>query len=175
MTRWPLCKSQALVSLIASLIASLLFAACNGSEPNNPPGQPADKSPAQPASTAATISPAAPVAGATSNLDYASAAGYEGFHDITNCNGILGWVRNLKQPNTPVKVDLYDGDTLMATVTADQPRADLLAAGKGSGKFGFVYSVPERLKDGKPHTIRMTISGTQLHLTHTPKVLTCTP
>lgn len=174
MIRCSLCKWRTLLLLMTSL----LFAACSSGGPDNTQGPVADKPPVQAASTAPAASPgvnAAPAAGITAKLDYASASGYEGFHDITNCGAILGWVRNLKQPDTPVKVDLYDGDTLLATVAADQSRADLAAAGKGSGKFGFLYPVPDRLKDGKPHTIRMTVSGTQLHLTNTPKVLTCTP
>lgn len=172
MIRHSLNNCCALLTLVTT---ALLLAACGGGEPGNTPAQVTTNSPAPAATLASTASPASPIAVNTAKLEYAITAGYEGFHDITNCGSILGWVRNVKQPSTPVQVDLYDGDTLLATVTADQPRPDLAAAGKGSGKFGFVYTVPEKLKDGKPHTIRMTISGTQLHLTHTPKVLTCTP
>jgi hypothetical protein len=78
-----------------------------------------------------------------------------------------------------VNVDIYDGDTLLATVAADQFRQDLATAGKGDGRHGFVYTVPTSLKDGRPHAIRLTISGTQVdleegaHLPNTSKSITC--
>lgn len=166
-------KNRALVLLMTGM----LLAACSSSTNNTPApvATPAAAQATSPAPAATAVVSAVPASIDLSKVDYASSADYEGFHDITNCGAILGWVRNLKQPETPVKVDLYDGDALLTTVTADQPRADLAKAGKGSGNFGFMYPVPQQLKDGKPHTIRMTISGTQLHLTHTHMVLTCAP
>jgi hypothetical protein len=158
-----------------AVIIGLLFAACGGDTPSNTSGSVPAGSPTPTVNAASAATPTTPAAGDASKLEYASAAGYEGFHDITNCVAILGWVRNSKKPNTPVKVDIYDNNTLLTTVTADQLRSDLVSAAKGHGKYGFFYPTPNSLKDGRPHTIRMTISGTQLHLTNTLKVLTCTP
>jgi hypothetical protein len=61
------------------------------------------------------------------------------------------------QPNSPIKVEIYDGNTVLAAVAADQFRQDLLEAGKGDGKHGFGYHFPERLIDGKAHTIRVNL------------------
>ncbi|MEK6282008.1 MAG: hypothetical protein AABN95_16765 [Acidobacteriota bacterium] len=98
---------------------------------------------------------------------------YEGYHDITNCNAITGWAWDMNRPNDPVKIDLYDGDRKMATVTADAFRQDLLDAKKGNGKHGFSYPTPPQLKDEKPHMIKMKFAGTEVELQFTNKVINC--
>lgn len=98
----------------------------------------------------------------------------EGYQDITNCTGIRGWAWDKNRPNEPVKVEIYDGDTLLATVTAGDFREDLLKAGIGNGKHGFTYPVPLRLKDDKPHSIRMKFAETHSDLKNTPKPINCT-
>jgi hypothetical protein len=98
---------------------------------------------------------------------------YEGYHDITNCNAITGWAWDANRPNDPVKIDLFDGDRKLATVTADAFRQDLLDAKKGNGKHGFSYPTPPQLKDEKPHSIKMKFAGTEVELQFTPKVINC--
>ena len=98
---------------------------------------------------------------------------YEGYYDITNCNAILAWAWDMNRPNEAVKVDIYDGDTLLATLTADALRDDLLKNGKGNGKHGVFYPTPPQLKDGKPHLIRIKFAGTGVELRNGPKELNC--
>ena len=98
---------------------------------------------------------------------------YEGYHDITNCSSINGWAWDMHRPDEPVKIEIYEGDTLLATVTADLFRKDLLDAHKGNGKHGFSYPVPPRLKDGKQHSIREKFAGANIDLQFTPKTITC--
>ena len=98
---------------------------------------------------------------------------YEGFQDETDCRSIKGWVWDRLHPNSPVKADVYDGDRIIATVQADLFRQDLLDAGKGNGSHAFEYQVPGELKDGKPHSISVRISGTITGLTGTPKQIRC--
>lgn len=105
----------------------------------------------------------------------AEPASYEGFHDATDCDSIKGWAWDTLRPNDAVEVDIYDGDTPVATVTANLFRKDLLEARKGNGAHAFDYSVPARLKDGKPHTIRLKIAGTEINLTGTSKQIDCKP
>lgn len=119
----------------------------------------------------ACSSPARPNSASTQSNSPAPA--YEGFHDITNCNGILGWAWDKNRPNEPVKVELYDGDKLLATVMAEDFRQDLVAAGIGNGNHGFTYPVPPRLKDEKPHTIRMKYAGTEIYLANTSREIKC--
>jgi hypothetical protein len=97
----------------------------------------------------------------------------EGFHDIATCDGIVGWAWDQKRPDDPIKVEIYDGDNLIATIPADTFRQDLLAAKKGNGKHGFTYALPPQLKDGKAHSIRVKYAGTSIDLDSTPKQLNC--
>jgi hypothetical protein len=77
----------------------------------------------------------------------------EGKIDLVNSNVVAGWAWNVNEPDVPIHVDIYDGSKLLATVPADEPRADLVKARIGNGKHGFIYRFPDELKDGKAHSI----------------------
>ncbi|HXG91574.1 MAG TPA: hypothetical protein VNN73_04300 [Blastocatellia bacterium] len=106
---------------------------------------------------------------------HASQASFDGTHDLADCNMIAGWAWDANQPNTPISVDIFDGNTLIATVLANQFRQDLLDAGKGNGAHGFVFPTPDSLKDGATHSIRVRIAGSSIDLTGTPKTINCSP
>ena len=89
--------------------------------------------------------------------------------DAVTADVIAGWAWDKSQPDTPIKVDIIDGDKKLTTVLADEFRQDLLDAKAGNGKHAFNYPTPESLKDGKPHTIRAKITGTDKELTGSPK------
>lgn len=97
----------------------------------------------------------------------------EGFHDIATCDGIVGWAWDANNPNEPIKVEVFSGDKLISTVTADIFRQDLLDDHKGNGKHGFTYTLPPQLKDGVPHSIRVKFAGTAMDLGNTPKEINC--
>jgi hypothetical protein len=99
---------------------------------------------------------------------------YEGYHDLINCTAILAWAWDKNRPNEPVKLDVYDGNVLINTVTADGFRQDLLAVGKGDGKHAMYFPVPPQMKDGKKHIITIKFAGTTIELSNGPKELTCT-
>jgi hypothetical protein len=71
-----------------------------------------------------------------------------------------------------LNVSVYDDATgaLIASGTANQLRQDLVNAGIGDGKYGFFIPSPSALKDGKQHTVRVKVAGTNFSLTGTPKV-----
>ncbi|MEK6288854.1 MAG: polysaccharide deacetylase family protein [Acidobacteriota bacterium] len=98
---------------------------------------------------------------------------YEGYHDIADCEIIHGWAWDSNHPDLTLKVDIYDGERLLATATADEYRKDLQQAGKGSGEHAFSYRVPARLKDGEAHSIRVTVAATDFDLGFTPKEIKC--
>jgi D-alanine transfer protein len=100
---------------------------------------------------------------------------YEGFHDETNERHIKGWVWDRNHPEEALKVDIFDGDKLLTTVVADQLRQDLLQRKAGNGRHGFLYTVPAALRDGKPHSIRVRVAGTNFNLKKTPQSLRATP
>lgn len=103
----------------------------------------------------------------------AESSNYEGFHEATDCDSIKGWSWNVRHPNESIRIALYDGDTLIATVSANLFRKDLLDAGKGNGAHAFAFSIPPVLKDGRPHEIRAKIADTEIWLTGTPKAFRC--
>jgi hypothetical protein len=98
---------------------------------------------------------------------------YEGWVDSADCNTISGWAWDKNQPNTPISVDIYNGSTKLATVTANIFRQDLVNAGKGNGYHGFSYATPSSLKDGNAHSIYVKYGGTSTNLSGSPKSIAC--
>jgi hypothetical protein len=97
---------------------------------------------------------------------------YEGYVDSVDCDAIMAWGWDMQRRNDPVKLDLYDGGALIASITAESFRRDLLSAGKGNGKHSVLWPIPVQLKDAKTHVITMRFAGTTLEL-GTPKAITC--
>jgi hypothetical protein len=91
---------------------------------------------------------------------------YEGAHDVADCEKIAGWAWDKNSLETQVNVDIYDGDTLIATAPARMTRPDV-------GQHAFHYVVPPALKDGRPHTIQVKITGSNITLMGSPKTFTC--
>jgi matrixin len=102
-----------------------------------------------------------------------TAALYQGFNDGADCQAISGWAWDRNQPNTPINVDIYDGTTLIATVSANIFRQDLLNAGIGNGAHGFSFATPASLKNGLPHSIRVKFAGTSTDLSSTGRTISC--
>lgn len=98
---------------------------------------------------------------------------YEGHHDVTNCDGVTGWAWDPSRPDEPLRIDVYDGNLLLTTVTADAFRQDLLDVKKGNGKHGFLLPTPPQLKDNNRHYIYMKYAGTQVELMNGPKEIIC--
>jgi hypothetical protein len=131
----------------------------------------------QPGASPAASNAAAPKAGAGSELKpelTRAPANYEGNLDAANCQGIVGWAWDKNQPNAPLRLDIYDLETKVDTVTASAVRDDLVTAHKGNGAHGFTIPTPARLKDGKPHYIWLAFTGTNFHLNKGgPITVTC--
>lgn len=54
-----------------------------------------------------------------------SCTNYGGFLDSANCNSITGWAADLRKPNTPIKVSIFDGYNFVASAWANAYRSDL--------------------------------------------------
>ena len=146
-----------LATIVLLFVVGVALQGCGGNQPNA--NQPAgNKANSNTANTPARSGPPA----------------YEGYHDITDCNEILAWAWDKNHPDDPVKLDIYDGNLLIDTVTADGFRQDLLATGKGNGKHAMNFSVPPKMKDGKKHSILVKIAGTSIELSNGPKEISCT-
>ena len=81
---------------------------------------------------------------------------------------ITGWAIDARNPNAPLRVDLFIDDVAITTVTADQYRDDLRDAGLGDGRHGFEIAVPHHLQDGVPHRLRLRVAGATTDLRNTP-------
>jgi hypothetical protein len=68
---------------------------------------------------------------------------YEGYIDHANCNDIRGWVYDNRCPDTPLEVEILEGERVVARVTAGDYRADLEQALKGNGKHAFAFAVDQ--------------------------------
>jgi hypothetical protein len=97
---------------------------------------------------------------------------YDGSLDQVDGEAISGWAWDSTKPESPIKVDIYDGDEKLATVPADEFRPDLKKEGKGDGKHAFQFRTPDALKKGgKRHTIRVKYAGTNVELPGSGKEL----
>jgi len=97
----------------------------------------------------------------------------EGTLEVAQCTMIGGWAWDRQQPDVPVKVDIYEGEIRLATVAAYWYRRDLAEAGIGSGRHGYLYTPPARLKDGRAHVIRARIADTDSDLGGAPRPFVC--
>lgn len=93
--------------------------------------------------------------------------------DHADCQWVAGWVCATDRPDQPMAVDIFDGTTRLGSMQTSQFRPDLLAAGLGSGYHGFRYPVPQRLRDGRQHTIRVKVAAADFELPGGPKEFSC--
>ncbi|GAB3890421.1 hypothetical protein GCM10028803_01200 [Larkinella knui] len=98
---------------------------------------------------------------------------YEGYMGGLDCSSMRGWVWNRTKPNAPVYVEILADEQVVSTVIADYFRQDLKNSGKGNGNHGFVFGIPETLKDNRLHTFSARVLGAGFTLKDSPKKLTC--
>jgi len=97
----------------------------------------------------------------------------DGVLETANCEVIKGWAWDSAQATKRIKLDIYDVGvtkaTLLATVTAQLFRKDLLDAGKGDGQYGFVFVLPTSIRTGATHRFAARFQGTKIELAHSPQ------
>ncbi|RAJ95506.1 putative secreted protein (Por secretion system target) [Larkinella arboricola] len=98
---------------------------------------------------------------------------FEGYLGGLDCTLLRGWAWDRNRPNSPVHVEILDGQKVIATVIADDYRQDLKDAGKGNGAHGFNFSIPETLKDNLEHSFGTRIRGSSYILRDSPRKLKC--
>jgi hypothetical protein len=89
---------------------------------------------------------------------------------------ISGWARDEANPKSSIKVEIYNGEIKLATVTAAYPRPDLQEA-FGNALHAFRYFVLPSLDlaDDRPHVIRVVFAGTDKDLAGSPRTLSVSP
>jgi hypothetical protein len=153
-------KRRSFVLFPALLSGVLLLPSCNS------------QSPPASGNTAPAVQQPAPITSARATPAARQSTNYEGFLEIVDDRGIGGWAWDKTQPNSPVQVSIYDGDTVLLTLPADKHRKDLADNHKGNGNHGFETWLLPQLKDGKAHQIRAKISKTDFELGNSPRSLT---
>jgi D-alanine transfer protein len=87
---------------------------------------------------------------------------YDGGGKVMNDRTIAGWAWDYRRPDKPLELDISVDGKSVGTITADQMRNDLLYSGKGNGRHGFSWTLPEALADGLAHQTRVTIARTSM-------------
>ena len=68
---------------------------------------------------------------------------------------IKGWVWNPETPGHPIRLELTDGEALIATAIASDKRPGLSLAGIGDGKHGFTIKLEEGLLADDRHLLHL--------------------
>jgi hypothetical protein len=72
---------------------------------------------------------------------------------------VEGWALNVEDPAKAVLVDIFDNDRLLGSAAAFMFRAELSAAGIGTGNHYFQFALPEHVFDGTAHIISARAAG----------------
>jgi len=170
-------------SLCAAPLLCGLLMACSATPPEktstsqpSPNAQPAN-APGQQNTTAINTNypPANPQPANVKAVAQQSTIGrYQGFFDDADCKTVWGWVWNQnQQPNAIESVEILSDGVPIATVPAGQPRWSVAQVTRDSGNHGFVYPIPNTLKNGKPHVIRIRVANTNFELQNSPRTIKC--
>ncbi len=104
-----------------------------------------------------------------------------GSHDALSCTSTFGWAFDDDYAGA-TNVLIYEGASLLGTVTANEPSAWILPVHPTRPNAGWTWTIPANLKDGQNHTIsvyavNVDSSGTQMNpniiLVNSPHVLNC--
>jgi GT2 family glycosyltransferase/glycosyltransferase involved in cell wall biosynthesis len=92
--------------------------------------------------------------------------------DYADWGGIKGWIWDPSDPDRAVALELLDGDSVLATVWANENRPDLIEAGIGDGRHGFTIGFTETLLPFARHVLHLRPVGSTVELPSFPMVLT---
>jgi len=101
----------------------------------------------------------------------AATSSFAGYHDSMDTNqGAAGWAWDGNNPACRSQIDLFlDGTTLLATVTANAFRQDLLNNGIGDGYHAWGYVLTSPPLDGLAHSVTAKHHATGAAETDSPR------
>jgi hypothetical protein len=112
----------------------------------------------------------------TANVPSASCPNFEGYVNLeSNCNNISGWAADRNQLNGAILVALYDWNTPIAVVLANQSRPDVGSYLGDNGMHGFSFVTPASLRDGSSHSVSVRFSDFTTILGNSPRTISCPP
>jgi len=98
---------------------------------------------------------------------------YVGFVDHAGCDVISGWAADRNRLNTSINIEIYDGTTLISTVSASNSRPDVGAFLGDNGLHGFSVATPSSLKDGATHSVHVKFETSATELSNSPASINC--
>ena len=98
---------------------------------------------------------------------------YTGVFERADCDEISGWALDKHRPDSPLSVDLFEQTEYVTTIVANQFREDLSDAGYGNGRHAFRVQTPPQFKDGRPHKLSISVTGTKKKITPAPRIILC--
>ena len=84
---------------------------------------------------------------------------FNGFVDRREPLGVDGWIYDTSAPLSRVRVEILLGEAKLGECVADQPRADLVAAGISDGHVAFVFVPPPFLPHASLAALRVRVVG----------------
>jgi SAM-dependent methyltransferase len=93
---------------------------------------------------------------------------FVGYIDLSNQHAVAGWAADMGAPTGPVQVDVYVGECLQATLTADMFRQDLKDAGYGDGKKAFSLPLISPTSFAPGALVRLLVAGSNQVLATRP-------
>ena len=94
--------------------------------------------------------------------------------EYSDNNIVKGWALSKSQPDEPITVAVFEGDTEIEKFTPCLFRWDLKEEGYGRGYHGFVYKIPSEFQDGRPHELSFVfedgtvLEGSPVIINHDP-------
>jgi hypothetical protein len=89
-------------------------------------------------------------------------------HKSLESRNLVGWVWDRHRPEETLSVTVYDGDAKLGKILANRFRQDLLDGGRGTGRYGFVFPLPEFIFDGQVHELRAVVEDHGYELQRSP-------
>ncbi|HEY3743165.1 MAG TPA: S53 family peptidase [Bryobacteraceae bacterium] len=104
---------------------------------------------------------------------WTGAAAYTGYLDSGTCQALSGWAADKSRLNQPILVSIYDGATLIGSLTANGSRSDVGAYLGDNGLHAFNFPLPSSIRTGGSHTFHVRFDNTLAELPASPVTLTC--
>jgi len=95
----------------------------------------------------------------------------QGYIDEASRSRITGWVWNPQQPDSSIELELVDGDTRLARVTANHYRSDLRQAGIGDGRHAFLVPLGEELLPSARNVLHLRCAETGMEVPGSPVII----
>jgi GT2 family glycosyltransferase/glycosyltransferase involved in cell wall biosynthesis len=92
--------------------------------------------------------------------------------DHVGADEIVGWAWDPEAPDSPVDVEIVDGDQIVLKICADEYRADVREEGKGNGFHGFVVRDLAAVLPLSRHRIRVRRASDGRDLAGSPALIT---